>query len=56
VDGIVNRIKQEFGNSPQVIATGGLADLIAGESSTIEIVNPLLTLQGLRIIYERNMN
>jgi type III pantothenate kinase len=56
VDGIVNRIKQEFGNQPKVIATGGLAELIADESSTIEEINPLLTLQGLRIIYERNIN
>lgn len=55
VDGIVERIKQEFGTSPRVIATGGLAELIASESRTIELVNPLLTLQGLQLIYERNM-
>lgn len=54
VDGIVNRIKKEFNVTPKVIATGGLAELIFAESETIEVVDPMLTLEGLRLIYERN--
>lgn len=54
VDGIVERIRDEFQVNPTVIATGGLAELIASESRTIQVVNPLLTLQGLQMIYEKN--
>ncbi|MNL82145.1 Type III pantothenate kinase [compost metagenome] len=54
VDGIVERIGREMNAKPKVVATGGLAELIASETSSIEEVNPLLTLEGLRLIYERN--
>lgn len=55
VDGIVSRIKDEMGaQDARVVATGGLAELIGRESSTVDTVNSNLTLEGLRIIYERN--
>jgi type III pantothenate kinase len=53
-DGIVDRMREEFNTTPTVVATGGFAELISAESKTIQVVNPLLTIQGLQIIYERN--
>jgi type III pantothenate kinase len=54
VDGILERIIEELGGKPRVIATGGLATLIADDSKYITTVDHLLTLDGLRIIYQRN--
>jgi len=52
---LVNRMKREMGvDGIRVIATGGLAVLVAGESSVIDVMDGLLTLKGLRLIYEKN--
>jgi type III pantothenate kinase len=53
VDSMVDRIRKELGPA-RVVATGGLAGLVANESTAIERVEPFLTLEGLRIIYEKN--
>jgi type III pantothenate kinase len=54
VDEIVGRMKRESRENPKVIATGGLASLVAPESKTIDAVEEYLTLEGLRILYLRN--
>jgi type III pantothenate kinase len=54
VEGIINRMKKEMGGVPKVIATGGLASIIAKETETIDIIDEFLTLEGLRMIYEIN--
>lgn len=54
VEGMVARFRAELGSKMKVIATGGLAELIAGETQVIEIVAPWLTLDGLRIIWYLN--
>lgn len=56
VDGLVRRIREELphGSAAIVIATGGLAAVLAGETKSIQHVDPDLTLKGLRLIWERN--
>jgi type III pantothenate kinase len=56
VDGLVRRIREELpgGDSAVVLATGGLAEVIAGESATIQHVDSNLTLDGLRLIWMRH--
>jgi type III pantothenate kinase len=54
VDGLVNRIKAEIKSDPKVIATGGLATVIASEAKSINVVDEMLTLEGLQILYKRN--
>lgn len=55
IEGIVTRMKQKSKKKPTVVATGGLASLIADESSVIDVVDPFLTLKGLQLIYNKNV-
>jgi type III pantothenate kinase len=54
VDGIVERMKKEFAPEARVIATGGLAELVAPETTSIHEVRPHLTLEGLHLLYAMN--
>jgi len=54
VEGMVARFRSELGSKMKVIATGGLAEIIAKETEVIDIISPWLTLDGLRIIWELN--
>ena len=54
IEGLVTRIKAEFGTSMKVIATGGLAPLFSEGTLMIEHIEPNLTLEGLRLLAERN--
>ena len=56
VDGIVRRVRGEIGETAPVVATGGLAELIAPHAETIDHVDPLLTLEGLRLVWELNVD
>jgi len=54
MDAIVFKIREELGKQAKVIATGGIADWIASKTKIIDVTDPFLTLEGLRIIYEKN--
>ena len=54
VEGMVARFRGELGSEMKVIATGGLAEVIAKETEVLEIIAPWLTLDGLRIIWGLN--
>ncbi len=54
IDKVVKRMKEEVGGSPMVVATGGSANIIVKECDTIEEFDEFLTLDGLRIIYNKN--
>jgi type III pantothenate kinase len=55
IEGIVGRMQRELGGHAKVIATGGLADVIASEAKVVDAVEPDLTLLGLRLIHELNL-
>ncbi|HHY16819.1 MAG TPA: type III pantothenate kinase, partial [Firmicutes bacterium] len=54
-DALVERISAELEGRPTVVATGGQAQLVANESATITVVDPTLTLEGLYLIYRKNL-
>jgi type III pantothenate kinase len=54
VEGMVRRFREELGPNMKVIATGGLAEIVARETAVIEIIAPWLTLDGLRLVWEMN--
>jgi type III pantothenate kinase len=54
VEGVVTHILHELGEKARVIATGSYAEIIAAKSPVIEVVDPQLTMVGLRLIHELN--
>jgi type III pantothenate kinase len=54
VDGLIKKLSAEFPEAPQTIATGGMSELIAGYTESIQTVDPMLTLKGLYILHEKN--
>ncbi|MCQ3937417.1 MAG: type III pantothenate kinase [Chloroflexi bacterium] len=54
VEGMVSRFRAELGNDMKVVATGGLAEVVAKETKVIDVIAPWLTLEGLRLIWELN--
>ncbi|MBI3924679.1 MAG: type III pantothenate kinase [Armatimonadetes bacterium] len=55
VEGMVARFRRELGADMKVVATGGLAELMAGETTVIDVIAPWLTLEGLRLIWDMNL-
>ena len=55
VDGMVHKLSQEFPATPQVIATGGMSEILAAYSDTIKVIDPMLTLKGLQLLNEKNI-
>ncbi len=54
LEGLIAKISQETGEKYKVVATGGLASLIADQSKLVDVIDPYLTLDGLRILYDKN--
>lgn len=54
IDSIVKKIREELGTKAKVIATGGIVDWLGEKTETIDTIDPFLTLEGLKIIYEKN--
>ena len=53
VEGLITQLKAEAGGEPKVVATGGLAPVLAAHSKLLEVVEPWLTLEGVRLIHQR---
>jgi type III pantothenate kinase len=54
VEGMVARFRKELGEDMKVIATGGLAEIVAKETDVIEVISPWLTLDGLKLLWDLN--
>ena len=56
VQNLIHKIQKELGKKATVVATGGMAQMMAEETGDIQIVDGTLTLKGLRLIWERNQD